>query len=525
MRRIWGVWLAVVLVAAGSAVAVARPAATPKVVGGTPGSYASVGALIRPGDGSVAARQFCGGVLVAPTVVLTAAHCSTVLQGTTGGLVVLGRSDLTAAGGEEIAVKSVVRNDTWTGQGGSSGDIAVLELARPSAQTPVPMMTAATEPAYLGTTPQGTIVGWGYTAASGTTRRPSPTQQAATLPVFPDQECQRTFGPQYDATHLVCAGGPQASACNGDSGGPLLVTDSKGQLAVAGLSSFGPPVCGRSAYTRVSAYTDWIAANLPASTTPTTPPSTTPTTAKPAAAGYSVLSADGTVYSYGSAPNRGSAGACKGPKSCQDIAGPPGGGYWVSRGTCDLAAFGPVTVVASPNTNERCTLASTPSGKGLWALTPSGRVFNLGTAPAYGNGANRPKLAWQQIEPRPQGDGYWLLGTDGAVAGFGAAKAQAASAGGQRLGQPAVGLASTPAGTGYWLVGRDGAVATYGGARFYGSTAGRKLGGAIIGIQGTPSGAGYWLFGADGAVHPFGDAKALGAPIGKPGPMVSAIRR
>ena len=313
----------------------------------------------------------------------------------------------------------------------------------------------------------------------------------------------------------VLSGSPQASACNGDSGGPLLVTDTKGRVAVAGLSSFGPPVCGRSAYTRVASYADWVSEHLPVVATP---PTTVPVpVAKP---GYSFLAADGTVYSYGSAVAKGADAACKRPRSCVDIAG-TSAGYWTSRATCDLSAHG-VPAVPSPNTNERCTLAA--ASRGLWALTPSGRVFNLGGAPSYGSGPNRPKLAWQQIEARPQGDGYWLLGSDGAVAGYGKARVAAASAGGQKLGQ-VVGMAAAPSGTAYWLVDRAGAVATFGGATFYGSAAGRKLAGAIVGIQGTSSGAGYWLFGADGGVFAFGDARSLGGPVGKPGPMVAAVRR
>jgi hypothetical protein len=520
-RRFVGLLTAALLVVAGSAVATARPAATPKVVGGTPApaAWTFVAALIRPGDGSIQSRHFCGGALIAPTWVVTAAHCAKELQGTTGGLVVLGRADLAGTGGEERSIKSITRNPTWTGTGGSSGDIALIELDRASSQAPAVAMTSDAEPVWDGL-PRGFIAGWGYTIATG--GRPSPVLLSAQLPVFPDGQCQR-FLPNYDALHLLCAGNTQASACNGDSGGPLVATDTKGRLAVGGVSSFGPPVCGKSPsfYARLSGYADWLAETMgPVAT----PPTTTPVTAPPAAArqGYSFLAVDGTVWSYGSSVI-GSAGACKGARSCVDLAAPTAGGYWVSRSSCELSAFGSVAAVASPATDERCVLAP-QSAKGLWALTPSGRMFGLGSAKALGDARGRGKAPWQQVEARPQGDGYWLLAADGATFAFGAAKSYAPSTS-RRPAQAIVAMAVTPSGAGYWLVTRDGGVVPYGDAKFFGSPAGRKLGGAVLGLQATPSGAGYWVFTSDGAADPYGDAKALGSAVGKPGPMVAAVRR
>src|SRR4051812_17727272 len=103
MRRTWGVVLALAVVVGGGAVASAT--VTTKVVGGTPSSEPSVAALVRSGTGSLVPRQLCGGALVAPTLVVTAAHCAFEFR--LGGLVVLGRSELDGAGGEEIPVKSI----------------------------------------------------------------------------------------------------------------------------------------------------------------------------------------------------------------------------------------------------------------------------------------------------------------------------------------------------------------------------------------------------------------------------------
>jgi hypothetical protein len=66
---------------------------------------------------------------------------------------------------------------------------------------------------------------------------------------------------EVDAATLVADGHGQSGACEGDSGGPMLVRDldAGGRVAVAGILSFGDGDClGRDHYVRVDAFSSWL---------------------------------------------------------------------------------------------------------------------------------------------------------------------------------------------------------------------------------------------------------------------------
>ena len=68
----------------------------------------------------------------------------------------------------------------------------------------------------------------------------------------------------FTAQFFTLSDGGQDS-CGGDSGGPMLTRDSRGIYYQAGIVSFGPRRCGvrqPAVYTRLSAFIDWIRANL-----------------------------------------------------------------------------------------------------------------------------------------------------------------------------------------------------------------------------------------------------------------------
>ncbi|MFE0389596.1 serine protease [Streptomyces bungoensis] len=242
-------------------VGAAPSAAGGVVVGGFPIDVSeapwTVALSSRDRFGGTRAGQFCGGVAVTRTTVLTAAHCMAedVLGSPPDRLpdlrVIAGRTDLLSADGEEIAVKDVRINPRYDADA-NTGDFAVLTLDTPLPQSAVVPMAPAGDAAYAPGT-QAMVSGWGDTTGDGAYAR---RLHAAHVRVLGDEACTRAYpgGPDgtYRASSMLCAGeaagGPDA--CQGDSGGPLVAS---GRLI--GLVSWGNG-CGRpgspGVYTRVS---------------------------------------------------------------------------------------------------------------------------------------------------------------------------------------------------------------------------------------------------------------------------------
>ncbi|MCX2734308.1 serine protease [Saccharopolyspora sp. NFXS83] len=222
-----------------------------RVLGGAEEGAAPWAVALTDGAG----HQFCGGTLVTPIKVVTAAHC--VDGRDPGGLrAITGRADLRDTGGADGAVGDVWVHpefrDVTEGR-----DVAVLTLTAPAAQQPLPMAEPGDTESYRPGAP-ARVYGWGRTTETGSS---SDVLRSAEVPISSDADCRAAY-PDYEPGTRVCAGAPEGGrdACAGDSGGPLVAD---GRLI--GVVSYGTG-CGRpgtpGVYTRIAAVSSDVAARL-----------------------------------------------------------------------------------------------------------------------------------------------------------------------------------------------------------------------------------------------------------------------
>ncbi|MGW1994610.1 S1 family peptidase [Embleya sp. NPDC001921] len=252
---------ALVAVALAAVLTGATPSGPPRVVvGGTPADTATypfaVALSSRAEYGSARSGQFCGGTLIAPTKVLTAAHCMYDANGKRDDRadlkVIQGRTDLRTTQGREVVVGEVYVNPGFD-PSVISGDWAVLTLDEPLGAGVASMVEQDADVYASGTA--STVVGWGDTTGRGDY---SSALRQVTVPLVSDATCRTAYpGGQsgtYDASAMVCAGERLGGkdACSADSGGPLLVAG-----RVAGIVSWGDGCAlpGKpGVYTRVAAF-------------------------------------------------------------------------------------------------------------------------------------------------------------------------------------------------------------------------------------------------------------------------------
>ncbi|KAK9510641.1 hypothetical protein O3M35_005379 [Rhynocoris fuscipes] len=213
-------------------------------------------------------EPFCGGSIITPYHVLTAAHCTDPFMGRAKLAVIVGEHDIRTqkeTSATRVHVVSKIYQHSGYNDYNNQDDIAILEL-----ETKIEFNDKV-GPICIPTVQKNLkdqfvkVMGWGLLKDESEGGSPSPTLHKVNLRVIDPEVCEVIYGIETDTPKQICTFNNKKDSCQGDSGGPLVsLNPETNMLEQIGVVSYGRK-CGSTdpaVNTDVAAYLPWIKKQL-----------------------------------------------------------------------------------------------------------------------------------------------------------------------------------------------------------------------------------------------------------------------